>query len=104
MNGNGPGTLSRTIDTIEGETYEISFDMSGNPHGQRGIKTLQLSAGDDVASFSTDTSAISRNDMQWKTVSMTFVADGPTTDIAFASTTPGSVGAVIDSINISLVG
>ncbi len=103
MNGNGPGTLSRTIDTIEGETYEISFDLSGNPHGQRGVKTLDLSAGDDVASFSTDTSAISRNDMQWETVSMTFVADGPTTDISFMSTTPGSVGAVIDSISISLV-
>ncbi len=103
MNGDGPGWFGRTIDTVEGQTYEISFDMSGNPHGQRGVKTLNLSAGDDVSSHSFDTTNISRNDMQWQHSSMTFVADGTSTWVSFDSTTPGSVGAVIDSISIAPV-
>ncbi|MEO0495420.1 MAG: DUF642 domain-containing protein [Actinomycetota bacterium] len=104
LNGDGPGWFGRTIDTVEGETYEISFDMSGNPHGQRGEKSLNLTAGDEVASFTFDTTDISRNDMQWETVSMTFVADGDSTWVSFDSTTPGSVGAVIDNINVAPAG
>ena len=104
LNGDGPGTLSKTIDTEVGAEYEISFKMSGNPHGQRGIKSLELSAGDDIGSFSFDTSSISRVDMQWQTVTMTFVADGPTSNVTFSSTTPGSVGAVIDNVSIAAIG
>ncbi len=102
MNGDGgPGRLHRTLDTEPGRTYEISFDLSGNPHGQRGIKTVEVSAGDDHASFAKDTRSISRDDMQWERVSMTFTADGPTTEIVIASTTPGAVGAVVDDISIT---
>ena len=77
--------------------------MSGNPHGQRGEKSLNLTAGDEVGSFSFDTTDISRNDMQWETVTMTFTADGDSTWVSFDSTTPGSVGAVIDNISITQV-
>ncbi|RMH81661.1 MAG: DUF642 domain-containing protein [Actinomyces sp.] len=102
MNGNGsPGQLHRTIDTEPGHQYQISFDLSGNPHGQRGVKTVDVDAGTDHASFAKDTRSISRSDMQWERVSMTFTADGPTTDITIASTTPGAVGAVIDNITIT---
>ncbi|MEM8708318.1 MAG: DUF642 domain-containing protein, partial [Actinomycetota bacterium] len=104
MNGDGPGWFGRSVDTVEGETYEITFDLSGNPHGQRGEKSLNLTAGDEVASFSFDTTDISRNDMQWETVTMTFTAESASTWISFDSTTPGSVGAVIDNITISPVG
>ena len=104
MNANGPGTLSRTIDTQAGVHYQITFDLSGNPHGQRGVKTLDVHADGDTASFSTDTVNISRNNMQWQTMTMDFVATGSSTDVSFQSTTPGAVGAVIDSITITPIG
>jgi len=104
MNANGPGTLSRTIDPQAGVHYQITFDLSGNPHGQRGVKTLDVHADGDTASFSTDTVNISRNNMQWQTMTMDFVATGSSTDVSFQSTTPGAVGAVIDSIMITPIG
>lgn len=103
LNADGPGWFGRSMDTVEGETYEISFDMSGNPHGQRGVKSLNLTAGDEVGSFDFNTAEISRNDMQWQRVTMTFTADADTTWISFDSTTPGSVGAVIDNISVTPV-
>lgn len=103
LNGDGPGWFGRTVDTVEGQTYEITFDLSGNPHGQRGVKSLNLTAGGDVGSFDFDTTDISRNDMQWETVTMTFTADADSTWVSFDSTTPGSVGAVIDNITITPV-
>jgi len=104
MNANGPGTLSRTIDTQAGVHYQITFAMSGNPHGQRGVKSLDVHADGDTASFSTNSVNISRNNMQWQTMTMDFVATGDSTDVSFQSTTPGAVGAVIDSITITPMG
>ncbi len=104
MNANGPGTLSRTIDTQAGVHYQITFAMSGNPHGQRGVKSLDVHADGETASFSTNTATISRNNMQWQTMTMDFVATGDTTDVSFQSTTPGAVGAVIDNITITPIG
>src|SRR5271169_382428 len=39
------GGVAQTFDTISGATYQVSFDMAGNPAGPPTIKPLTASAG-----------------------------------------------------------
>ena len=43
LNGNpGPGGIEQIVNTICGKTYEITFDMAGNPDGGPTIKSLNF--------------------------------------------------------------
>jgi choice-of-anchor C domain-containing protein len=103
MSGVGPGTLSQTFDTTIGNTYTVSFFMSGNPDDQADtIKTLDVSAtGGTPASYTYDVTGNDHANMNWTEETYTFLATNATTKLSFASTTATAFGPAIDNVNVS---
>ncbi len=98
MNGNGPATLSQTINTIAGRSYTLRFDVSGNPDTTT-LRSMNYSAGSLTGSYST--LAVNRP-LVWVPVSATFVASSPNTLVSFAATSAGPWGVALDNVSVTL--
>jgi choice-of-anchor C domain-containing protein len=91
MSGVGPGTLSQTFDTTIGNTYTVSFLLSGNPVGEPAIKTLDVSAtGGTVGNYSHDTTGTDLTTMVWTSETYEFL-----------STTATAFGPAIDNVVVT---
>lgn len=103
MSGAGPGTLSQTFDTTIGNTYTVSFFMSGNPDDQTDtIKTLDVSAtGGTVATYTYDVAGNDHDNMNWTEETYTFLATSATTKLTFMSTTATAFGPAIDNVSVA---
>jgi choice-of-anchor C domain-containing protein len=104
LNGNHPGAISQTIDTVIGQTYTLTFDMSGNPDNGSDVRLILADLGGPATTFSynLDVSANSRSNMNWTPQSLNFTATGDSTTITFASgNTNCCFGAAIDNVAIA---
>jgi choice-of-anchor C domain-containing protein len=100
------GGVAQTFDTIPGATYQVSFDLAGNPQGPPTIKPLTVSAGAVVQNYTFDTTGKSTSNMGWVTNQFTFIAQGPATTLSFVSDTTGlgcCFGAALDNVSVQLV-
>ncbi|MEM9898144.1 MAG: LamG-like jellyroll fold domain-containing protein, partial [Pseudomonadota bacterium] len=104
LNGSGSsaGAISQTIATVPGQTYTITFLMSGNWQSGDAVKDVDVIVGDESTSFSmSQPPGWSWANMQWETNTVTFTATKAETDITFASRdTPSPYGPVIAQIQI----
>ncbi len=101
--GNSYGILSQTIATIPGESYQISFDLSGN-YVRTGIKILQVKAGETVKTFSFDTRGHDAQHMGWRREKMRFTAVSNRTKLLFMAPNDSNdpnCGPVIDNVRVS---
>jgi choice-of-anchor C domain-containing protein len=105
LNGTSIGSLQQTIATVAGQTYKLSFYISGNPDNGLGAPTLTASAGDQ--SFGLGYTLFPSNthtQMGWDFRSYNFVATGATTVIGFNSTTENCCwGPALDNVTVSAV-
>ena len=102
MSGADAGAISQTFATTIGNTYTVSFYLSGNPAGPPTVKTLDVSAtGGTTASYSYDASLNSLSNMNWTQETYTFLATSPTTTLSFISTTAGAFGPAIDAVVVT---
>ena len=102
MSGLEPGTLSQTFATAIGDTYTVSFYLSGNPAGPPAVKTLDVSAtGGTVSSYSFDASANTLSSMIWTQETYSFLATGTSTTLSFISTTAGPFGPALDNVVVT---
>jgi len=102
MSGADAGTISQTFDTTIGNTYTVSFLLSGNPAGPPTVKTLNVSAtGGPVSSFTFDTTGSTLTTMTWTPQTYTFFATTNSTTLSFASTTLGAFGPAIDNVTVA---
>ena len=102
LSGAEAGTISQTFDTTIGNTYTVSFSLSGNPAGLPTVKTLDVSAtGGTTASYSYDASLNSLSNMNWTQETYTFLATSPTTTLSFISTTATAFGPAIDAVVVT---
>jgi len=102
MSGVDAGTISQTLATTIGNTYTVSFFMSGNPAGPPSVKTLDVSAtGAAAASYSYDVSGNDLTNMNWAQETYTFLATNASTSLSFVSTTSGAFGPAIDNVVIT---
>ena len=102
MSGADAGTLSQTFETTIGNTYEVSFLLSGNPAGPPSVKTLEVSAtGGTVGLYTHDTTGSDLTSMVWAPQTYTFLATSATTTLSFVSTTAGAFGPAIDNVVVS---
>ena len=102
MSGLEPGTLSQTLATTIGDTYTVSFYLSGNPAGPPAVKTLDVSAtGGTVSSYTFDASANTLSSMIWTQETYSFLATGTSTTLSFISTTPGPFGPALDNVAVT---
>ncbi len=102
MSGADAGTISQTLATTIGNTYTVSFFLSGNPVGPPIVKTLDVSAtGAAAASYTYDVSGNDLTNMNWTPETYTFLATNASTTLSFVSTTSGPFGAAIDNVVIT---
>jgi choice-of-anchor C domain-containing protein len=102
MSGVEPGTLSQTFATTIGDTYTVSFYLSGNPVGPPVVKSLDVSAtGGPVSSYSFDASGNTLSSMNWTQETYSFLATGTSTTLSFVSTTPDRFGPAIDNVVVT---
>ena len=106
LDGDTQGSISQTFATVSGTTYNVTFDLSGNPDGDLGTKDVQVSAtGGSPQDFTFDTSAMHNTDatMMWQPKTYTFTASGASTVLNFASQTPGFYGPALDNVVVTAV-
>ena len=98
--GNGPGSISQTFNTVNGQTYHVEFWMAGNPAGSPVLKALTASAGLVSGDFTFSTTGHSLGDMGWEMKYFDFTANGSTTTLTFASDIAGAYGPAIDNVSV----
>jgi choice-of-anchor C domain-containing protein len=101
LSGDGPGVLSQVLATTAGNTYTVTFDLSGNPACGPAVKTLTVGAsGAQSTAFSFDfvAAGATLGDMKWAKQTYAFVATGSTATLTFTSTTGGICGPALDNV------
>lgn len=102
LSGAVAGSISQTFPTTPGSTYVVTYALAGNPSSPTSpIKTGRvLVDGQEVQAFSVDTTGKSANNLGYVTKRVVFEAGGTSTTLAFASTTAGTDGPVIDKVSV----
>ena len=102
LDGNAPGSISQNL-TLGAGTYQLTFDLSGNPDGGDATKSLAVSVGSASQNFSFTTGSNTKSSMNYLSETLTFTTSGNTT-LTFASTdTSGPYGAVIGNVSVTAV-
>jgi choice-of-anchor C domain-containing protein len=104
LSGSNAGSLSQILDTTIGNTYTVSFALSGNPAGPPSLKTLEVSAtGGTTGLYSYDVTANANDltDMKWTTETYSFLATSVSTTLTFLSTTEGAYGPALDNVVVT---
>jgi choice-of-anchor C domain-containing protein len=97
----GKIVVTQALATIPGQEYLLRFDMAANPDGSPTVKNLLVTVGSDPSqAFTFDGTGKSHSDMGWKEESMSFVAGGPSTTLAFESTDSTGYGPAIDNVRV----
>ncbi|MDP1598097.1 MAG: DUF642 domain-containing protein [Phenylobacterium sp.] len=107
IGGFGRGAIAQTIATQAGRTYNLTFDISGNPDMYRDAgRLITVSAGGAEIGEAQYvlSSANTRNNMVWSSRSMSFVATGAFTQIVFTGTSDNPAnccwGAALDNVSV----
>jgi choice-of-anchor C domain-containing protein len=103
MNGAEAGAISQTLATTIGNSYTVSFFLSGNPAGPPPTeKTLDVSAtGGTVGNYTYDVAGNTLTSMNWTPETYSFLATSTSTTLSFVSTTLGAFGPAIDNVVIT---
>ena len=101
----GAGTISTSIATIVGATYNLSFSAAAVPGFSSYTNAGHVNAGSLVAAFAPAFSApYDFTNQIYTDYSFNFVAQGATTSIVFAADNAGTAyGPVIDNVSASFV-
>lgn len=105
LNGDAPGGIEQTIlGLTAGDTYTLSFYLSGNPDGYPATKTVDVAIGSasDVLTY-TITGSNSKSNMNWVLEDLTFQA-GASNILSFNSLDGGGspFGPVIGGVSIAV--
>jgi choice-of-anchor C domain-containing protein len=108
LNALSAGSIFQTVATVVGQTYQVSFDLAGNPDGAPIVKLAIADAtGLPGAAYLFDTTGKTKTNMGWTAFTYDFTADSTATTLTFSNsnqsgfTTP--YGAALDNISISSV-
>lgn len=102
LNGSKKGEIHQLLNTVVGQTYELSFDLSGNLFGAPTVKNMSVNVGSDGL-YSFDTTGHSTSNMGWNRYTTTFVATSTATTLSFASSVSGNAGPALDNISVTAV-
>lgn len=96
-----PGAVSQTFATVAGHTYDVTFDLAGNPAGLPTIKTLNVDAGGTPTSYTFDTTGHTLTSMGWEPTTYIFAATSSSTTITFRSLDSGFYGPALDNVVVT---
>ncbi|MCP9958927.1 MULTISPECIES: choice-of-anchor C family protein [Streptomyces] len=101
LNATQAGAVAQTFTTTAGKRYTVTYSLAANPEGGPAVKTGRvLVDGQNFQDFSFDSTGKTRASMGYVTRQVTFVANGPTTTLGFASTVTGAYGPVVDDVRV----
>ena len=103
LDGNGQGGVTTSITTTIGQSYFLTFDMSGNPDGPPPFKTLNLTVGGNAPQSFVFLGGNDKVNMNWFTFGYSFTATSLSTTISFASQDPGPFGPALDNVSVEAV-
>jgi hypothetical protein len=103
-NGNPPGAIAQTINTVEGQKYNLSFYYSNNSYAspQPSEATVTING----SSFNIFHAGATPPDMNWILYSGTFIASSNSTTLIFTETDANPCcngGIALDSVNVSAI-
>ena len=79
------GGITQTIETEPDQTYEVRFNMAGDPDAAPSLKTVIVSLGAETRVFTFDTAGRKGTDMGWASRTHVFKASAKTSTLAFRS-------------------
>lgn len=96
------GSVSQSLETVIGQSYTVSFDLSGNPDNGAGGKLSVISVSGSLPSIQTYTVGAnnSHSNMNWETYSYNFTAFSTTSILTFASAEYNPYGPALDNVSI----
>jgi len=97
MNGNSAGAVYQTFATSAGQTYNVSFDLAGNPDLGPSLKRLRATVDGYSGDYAFDITGVTRPNLGWVTYQFSFVADGSST-LRFESLDAGFCGPTLDNV------
>lgn len=102
LNGTIPGSISQSITTEPGKTYQLTFALTGDFFATtQTTKHLRVSAGATSSDFSIDlVDGWSKTNLLWAERSMNFVATSTSTILQFSSLSAGNRGAMIGDVQV----
>jgi len=107
LSGNGMGSIAAStgFNTVAGQTYEVLFDLSGNPDGGGGMRYLTLGLNNNtVGTYSFNTTGNNtRSNMNWQTYSYIFTGSGGLTTLTFGSGNNSAYGPALDNVRVTAV-
>ncbi len=110
IGGFGTSSIGQTITTVAGQTYRLTFDLSGNPDNYRDAARIVTIKADGVKIGATQYDlgpTNTRGDMLWSSRGLTFTATGALTEIVFTGTSddPGNGywGPALDNVSMTAV-
>jgi choice-of-anchor C domain-containing protein len=103
----GMGGMAQSFETIAGGQYHVSFAMAGNYSGSPAIKTMEVRAAGQSATFTFDTTDKNAANMGWEYHTWTFTATGSSTTLELLNATSESggiyYGPVLDDVSVDYV-
>jgi choice-of-anchor C domain-containing protein len=105
MSALSAGSLSQTLLTTIGQSYKLTFDLSGNPDGAPFPKQLNVAInGGTPTTFAFDTAGRSRpNNMGWLGQTYFFTATSASSVLSFTSLANTPSGPALDNVQIAAV-
>ncbi len=101
LDGDHPVTISQTIPTIIGKTYDLSFAYSARPGRDTADNTIEVKAGGNVLGAILSDDGTSLINTLWGTQTRSFVATSTSTTIEFKDTgSDTSFGGYLDNVDL----
>jgi len=101
LNGDTPGSIYQTIETIPALNYDLTFWMASNPNCGPSERQLSVSTGFASETYTFSVYGTSSENPGWVQQSFSFTASSSSTTITFQSLTSGACGAAIDDVAIT---
>jgi choice-of-anchor C domain-containing protein len=97
------GGIAQTIETEPEQTYEVRFNMAGDPAAAPALKTVIVALGGETRVFTFDTSGRSATDMGWASRTHVFKASGKASTLAFRSPKEKCSVPAVDNVRVDPV-
>jgi choice-of-anchor C domain-containing protein len=102
LSGEQDGTISQSFATVVGQTYQVSFDMAGNPTDGDKVKYLQVGLS-NLPLYEFDTTGKTHSNMGWTTKTFVFQAVSTSSTLFFAGLQDSPYGVALDNVSVSAV-
>ena len=99
------GGIRQTIRTVLGESYEVRFDLTGNPELGPRVQTLRVLVDDRPHNFTFDAPGKPIKNMRWTTKRVVFKANSVKTTLTFLNANPNveSAGVGLDNVIVGQI-